>query len=123
MDKKRKVELFVPGRLCIMGEHSDWAGRFRDINSDIEKGYAIVTGIEEGIYATATISDKLIVRNIVSKCEFVSEMKYDTLKSIAEKGSYWSYIAGVAACIKEQFNIGGVEIIINKHANLFYSYL
>ena len=22
----RKFNLFVPGRLCIIGEHSDWAG-------------------------------------------------------------------------------------------------
>jgi galactokinase len=28
MDIKREVELFVPGRLCLFGEHSDWAGRY-----------------------------------------------------------------------------------------------
>ena len=26
------VELFVPGRLCVIGEHSDWAGGFRRLN-------------------------------------------------------------------------------------------
>lgn len=52
---ENSVELFVPGRLCIMGEHSDWAGKYRGINNKIEKGYAIVTGIEEGIYAKANV--------------------------------------------------------------------
>ena len=59
------IDLFVPGRLCIMGEHSDWAGRYRNVNNKIEKGYAIVTGIEEGIYAKACLCDKLIVENTV----------------------------------------------------------
>ena len=112
--EKREVELFVPGRLCIMGEHSDWAGKYRNVNNDINKGYAIVTGIEEGIYAKAFASDKLIVKNNIAKKSFVCDMDYDKLKKIAEEGSYWSYVAGVAACVKEQYNIGGVEIVINK---------
>ncbi len=111
---KKEIELFIPGRLCIMGEHSDWAGKYRSVNNKINKGYAIVTGIEEGIYAHATASDKLIVRNNITKDSFECDMDYDKLKNIAEEGGYWSYIAGVAACIKEQYNIGGIEVVINK---------
>ena len=40
--KEKKIDLFVPGRLCIMGEHSDWAGRYRTINNEIEKGYRLL---------------------------------------------------------------------------------
>ncbi len=112
--KNREVELFVPGRLCIMGEHSDWAGKYRNVNHDINKGFAIVTGIEEGIYAKAYPSDKLIVKNIKNDQSFECNMDYNKLKKIAEEGGYWSYIAGVAACVKEQYNIGGVEIDITK---------
>lgn len=112
--KTKEIELFVPGRLCLMGEHSDWAGKYRNTNNKINKGYAIVTGIEEGIYAKAIISDKLLISNTVTNQSFECEMDYDKLKSIAEEGGYWSYIAGVAACVKEQYNIGGVEIVINK---------
>ena len=111
---KKEIELFVPGRLCIIGEHSDWAGRYRDVNNKIEKGYAIVTGIEEGIYAKATVNDRLIVRNTVTNTEFNIDMDYEKLKEVAESGTYWSYVAGVALCIKEQYNIGGIEIVINK---------
>ena len=42
-------QLFVPGRLCLFGEHSDWAGHYRTMNADIVAGAAIVTGIEQGI--------------------------------------------------------------------------
>ena len=112
--KEKKIELFVPGRLCIMGEHSDWAGKYRNVNNKINKGYAIVTGIEEGIYARVSISDKLIIHNKVNSKEFECDMDYDILKAVAEEGGYWSYVAGVAACVKEQYNIGGIEVVINK---------
>ena len=45
------LKLFVPGRLCLFGEHTDWAGHYRTMNADILPGMAIVTGIEQGIYA------------------------------------------------------------------------
>ncbi|MCL2926070.1 MAG: galactokinase family protein [Trichodesmium sp. MAG_R04] len=47
----KNMKLFVPGRLCLFGEHSDWAGRYRSINFQIEKGRTIVVGINQGIYA------------------------------------------------------------------------
>lgn len=33
-------ELFVPGRVCLFGEHSDWAGSFTRFNADITPGNA-----------------------------------------------------------------------------------
>ncbi len=33
------MKIFVPGRICLFGEHSDWAGGYRRINADIECGY------------------------------------------------------------------------------------
>ena len=39
-----RIELFVPGRLCLFGEHSDWAGLHRNINSAIIPGEAIEIG-------------------------------------------------------------------------------
>lgn len=112
---EKTIDLFVPGRLCLMGEHSDWAGSYRKINNKIEKGYAIVTGIEEGIYATVSKSSDLIVEyKDKSKETFKAQMDVNKLKKIAEEGGFWSYVAGVASCIKEQYNIGGVKIVINE---------
>lgn len=84
------IELFVPGRLCLFGEHSDWAGMYRTINSELEKGQAIVSGIEQGIYATCEISDQFIVE---SDLEFYSGEKLECvmdserLMEVASKSS------------------------------------
>ena len=45
------MKLFVPGRICLFGEHSDWAGGYRRINAAIEKGYAIIAGTNQGLHA------------------------------------------------------------------------
>ena len=37
-------ELFVCGRLCLLGEHSDWAGGFRSENPDVPVGKCLVLG-------------------------------------------------------------------------------
>ena len=42
------MKLFVPGRICLVGEHSDWAGGYRRINAEIEKGYTLITGTDTG---------------------------------------------------------------------------
>ncbi|MBQ7565210.1 MAG: hypothetical protein IJT16_14635 [Lachnospiraceae bacterium] len=61
--ENRKIKLFVPGRLCLFGEHSDWAGGYRTTNAELEPGHAIVTGLEQGIYATAYRSKDFRVIN------------------------------------------------------------
>ena len=33
-----EVDVFVPGRLCILGEHSDWAAEYRTENPSIAYG-------------------------------------------------------------------------------------
>lgn len=53
----QKIDLFVPGRLCLFGEHSDWAGKYRSMNSALVAGEAIVTGTEQGIFATIEKSE------------------------------------------------------------------
>ena len=56
-----KIELFVPGHLCLFGEHSDWVGLNISMNAEIIPGCAIVTGIEQGIYGTAGKSEMFMV--------------------------------------------------------------
>ncbi len=45
------MKIFVPGRICLFGEHTDWAGGYRRINADLEKGHALICGTNHGIYA------------------------------------------------------------------------
>lgn len=107
------IELFVPGRLCLFGEHSDWAGQMRKFNSEIAPGKALVACTEEGIYATARICDTLKLRTVSPSGDvlhFESAFKSDELHRIASEGGYFSYVAGVAAYISTYYDIGGIEI-------------
>lgn len=114
-----KIDLFVPGRLCLFGEHSDWAGHYRTMNAAIKPGAAIVTGIEQGIYAEATVStifemhsDAPEIANIWQ--DFSCNMNEDELKAVARHGSFFCYCAGVASYMLEWYKVGGVSIKITK---------
>lgn len=112
-----KIELFVPGRLCLFGEHSDWAGLHRVINSAIVPGQAIVTGIEQGIYAEAEKNEKFIVQSdlpIYHEASFSCEMDSEKLRREASGGGFFSYVAGVASYVNECYNVGGLKITITR---------
>lgn len=111
------LKLFVPGRLCLFGEHSDWAGHYRTMNADIEPGAAIVTGIEQGIYAEVDKSNLFEVFNDDPQRpdnwqDFSCKMIESDLKSIAKSGSFFCYCAGVASYMLEWYKVGGVRIRI-----------
>ncbi len=109
------TKLFVPGRLCLFGEHTDWAGHYRTMNADILPGAAIVTGIEQGIYAEV---EKSPVFEMTSEAPEIKDMWQDfscmmndvELKRIAKSGSFFSYCAGVASYMLEWYKVGGVRI-------------
>lgn len=112
-----KIDLFVPGRLCLFGEHTDWAGMYRSVNSNIEKGLAIVTGIEQGIYAKAQISDRFIVESplpLYEGNELDCPMENENLLKVAQQGGFFSYVAGVASYINENYSVGGVKITVTR---------
>jgi len=111
------ISLFVPGRLCLFGEHSDWAGLHRVFNANIASGAAIVTGIEQGIYADVKKSEKFIMLNTSEALkdiwkDFHADINTESLKEIAANGGYFSYAAGVASYINEHHFVGGLEITI-----------
>lgn len=113
MDSITSFDLFVPGRVCLFGEHSDWAGGYRRINSQIEKGYAIITGINQGIHARVTPhSDLLIYRGKRNGqvLEYEVPMQEEQLLEVAKRGEYFSYIAGVAYQILTHYHVGGLVI-------------
>ncbi len=117
MSKNIQFDLFVPGRLCIIGEHSDWAGIHRMTNADLVPGQAIVTGIEQGIYATVEKADKFIVDSPLSMYNGESlccEMDTDKLLKVAYEGGFFSYVAGVASYVNENYHVEGLKITITK---------
>jgi len=108
------IELFVPGRLCLFGEHSDWAGKYRSMNSALIAGQAIVTGTEQGIYATVEKSDNFELTCSAEtlkdvRHDFSCPMNADALKDVTRSGSFFSYCAGVASYMLEWYCVGGVK--------------
>ena len=113
------LKLFVPGRLCLFGEHTDWAGHYRTMNADIVPGASIVTGIEQGIYAEV---EKSTIFEMYSDApeltdlwrDFSCRMSEQELKRVAKSGSFFSYCAGVASYMLEWYKVGGVRIRITE---------
>lgn len=108
------VELFVPGRVCLFGEHSDWAGGFRRFNSDLTKGYTIVCGTNQGIYARASRSEKLTLQTVTDKGvqhNFECAMDAPTLLRVAQEGGFWSYACGVAYRILTDYIVSGLTLV------------
>ena len=112
------MNIFVPGRLCLFGEHSDWAGLYNRTNSTIEPGMAIVTGIDQGIFAFVERADSIRLRAANpdgTHMEWIEwPLSVKQLKAIAADGNYYSYIAGVVAFMLEYYDVGGVSIDIRK---------
>jgi len=113
------LELFVPGRLCLFGEHTDWAGKYRTMNADIVPGASIVTGIEQGIYAEVEKSPIFEMHSEAPEIkevwqDFSCRMNEQELKNIAKSGSFFSYCAGVASYMLEWYHVGGVKITLKR---------
>jgi UTP-glucose-1-phosphate uridylyltransferase/mevalonate kinase len=109
------MRLFVPGRICLFGEHSDWAGGYRRINAEIEKGYTIITGINQGIYADVKPHpSKFIYHASIDEGKqresIELPMDAEVLLETAQKGGFFSYAAGVAYQVLTHYRVRGLEI-------------
>ena len=109
------MKIFVPGRLCLFGEHSDWAGTYRGVNPEIGKGYALIVGTNQGIYANAKQHPQELIfqatLNDGSKTESIRlPMKSSVLLEEAKKGDFASYIAGTAYQLLTKYTVKGLEI-------------
>jgi hypothetical protein len=95
------MKIFVPGRTCLFGEHSDRAGGYRRINADIERGCTLICGTDQGIHAeTAPHPTSLVLTTTTPDGErlgpYEIPMEPRALLEEAGKGSFWSDAAGVA---------------------------
>lgn len=116
------MKIFVPGRICLFGEHSDWAGGYRRINADIEKGYTLICGTDQGVYAEVNPHPtSLVLTSItndgVSHGPVEIPMHPEALLAEAQKGGFWSYIAGVAYQALTNYHVRGL-VIHNYHTDL-----
>jgi UTP-glucose-1-phosphate uridylyltransferase/mevalonate kinase len=107
------MKLFVPGRICLFGEHSDWAGGYRRFNADIEPGYTLITGTDQGIYAeVGPHPTSLVLTSTTPDGEkhgpYEIPMQAKALLEEAQKGGFWSYIAGVAYQVMTNYHVRGL---------------
>jgi galactokinase len=112
------VKLFVPGRICLFGEHSDWAGGYRRINADIEKGYTLICGTDQGIYAEVESHPTSLVLTSttpdgIPHGPYEIPMQPKALLEEAQRGGFWSYIAGVAYQVLTNYHVRG--LVLNNY--------
>ncbi len=109
------MKIFVPGRICLFGEHTDWAGGYRSTNAGLEKGYAIIASTNQGLHAEVNPHPtKLIMRTILNDGTrmdpFEVPMESGALLDEARTGGFFSYAAGVAYQILTHYQVQGLEI-------------
>lgn len=109
------MKIFVPGRICLFGEHSDWAGGYRRINAEVEKGYALIAGTNQGIYAEVEPHPTALVLSSttpdgVTHGPYEIPMEPKALLAEAQNGGFWSYIAGTAYQVLTHYRVRGLVI-------------
>ncbi len=118
--QEQQVELTIPGRLCLFGEHSDWAAEY-----GIHQGYCIVIGTDQGLSATVRPNDRFVVETKL--CDSLGRANSRTrqaaflwerevlLAAAHDEAEFFRYCAGVAYEILTQFNVPhGIDIHITK---------
>jgi UTP-glucose-1-phosphate uridylyltransferase/mevalonate kinase len=109
------MKIFVPGRICLFGEHSDWAGGYRRINANIEKGLTLITGTDQGIYAEVEPHPNALVLTSSTPegqeySPYEIPMEPKALLDEAQRGGFWAYVAGVAYQILTHYHVRGLVI-------------
>jgi UTP-glucose-1-phosphate uridylyltransferase/mevalonate kinase len=109
------VKIFVPGRICLFGEHSDWAGGYRRFNANIGEGFTLLVGTDQGIHAEVQPDPSaLVLTSTTPDGEKIGPyeipMEATALLEEAQGGGYWSYVAGVAYQILTNYQVRGLVI-------------
>lgn len=118
--KDRQIEISVPGRICLFGEHSDWAADY-----GIHRGFCIVIGTNQAITATVRPSDRFVVETILPddlgrtrgrtrqmSCAWEPET---LLAAAKDESEFFRYTAGTAHAILTQLNLPhGLDIRITR---------
>jgi galactokinase len=118
--KDKEIDLFVSGRLCLFGEHTDWASEF-----GIHPGYCLVVGTDQGLRATARAREDVVIESVVPDAlgrstgrtrQMHCPARADDLGSAAQdEDEFFRYCAGTAfQMIGRDGVTGGVELKISS---------
>ncbi|MGC9454215.1 MAG: mevalonate kinase family protein [Phycisphaerae bacterium] len=114
------LKLFVPGRLCLFGEHSDWAAQY-----GVHNGYCLVIGTDQGLSAEVRASDEFVVQTRLPDelgrptgrirtmhCPVKSD---ELLAAAKDPQEFFRYAAGVAYQMYTDAGVtGGLEVRITS---------
>ena len=112
------MELFVPGRLCLFGEHSDWAAGYRSQDATIPTGRCLVAGTDQGLRAGAERAEGVV--EIETRIEgrpmgpWRVRAEVATLRRASSGGGFFSYAASTAAEVIERHRVGGLRLGIES---------
>ncbi len=109
------MRISVPGRVCLFGEHSDWAGGHRRTNADIVPGLAIIAGTNQGLDAEVSPHPTLLrvqatLTDGTRMAPFAVPMERTALLNVAQQGGFYSYAAGVAYQVMTHYRVQGLVI-------------
>jgi UTP-glucose-1-phosphate uridylyltransferase/mevalonate kinase len=109
------MKIFVPGRICLFGEHSDWAGGYRRLNGEIEKGYTLICGTNQGIHADVEPHPTALVLTSTTpdgETHGPHEIPLEprALLEEAQGGGFFSYAAGVAYQVLTNYRVRGLVV-------------
>lgn len=109
--------IFVPGRLCLFGEHSDWAGGFRRGAPAIVPGRCLVVGTDQGLQAEVRgVERELVIESVLSDGRREGPLRLSlelaALDAVAAAGGFFSYAAGTAREIVARHRVGGLALSI-----------
>ena len=109
----------MPGRLCLFGEHSDWAGEYRQNDNSVLTGKCIVTGTDQGVYATVeSIEEGFSLSQILEDGSPDTEHFYPSisadLANIAATAVFDSYAAGTAAEVIRKYPGLGLRLRVTS---------
>jgi galactokinase len=109
------TRLFVPGRLCLFGEHSDWAGGHRTTHPALRPGSCLVAGTDQGLHGeVARDPGALVVESVLASGERLGPVRIPArladLDAAARRAGFFRYAAGVAAEMVARFDVGGLQL-------------
>lgn len=109
----QEIELFVPGRLSLLGGLSDLKSPYLSINKELTPGTAIACGINKGIYAKVSKSENIYFEMNGKNISW--ELDKEKLLQEAKSGSFYSYLVGTIYYIIEKYEqVKGITIKITK---------
>jgi galactokinase len=112
--------LFVSGRVCLFGEHTDWAADF-----GLHAGHCVVIGTDQGLRATARPCDELVIETLVPDadgrptgrsrqvtCAWNTE---DLMAAAQDEQEFFRHCAGTAYQMLDRYGLEqGIELHIEE---------